>query len=138
MSKLKLFIEKIDDYEIAALYHFRFNSFMPNSKKNILEELEKRNIRLDDINKYLKKETAELKNQIELRKICPRCYSNEFYNSQELEEITFQYETHEYTADYKTCLVCLYSQDKIDHEKEKNLGGTNIFSFLRFLNRNRK
>jgi hypothetical protein len=137
MSKLKLFIKKIDKYELASLYKYRFNSFMPNSKKMILDELALRNKREDNINSYLKKRTTELQVDIENGKICPQCLSNEFYNSAEIENITFQYETHEYTKNYKTCLVCLYSQDKIDHKTERNKGGSNIFSFLKFLKSNR-
>ena len=135
MSKLELFVKEIEDYELASLYHYRFNSFMPYSKKIILNELKKRNIREDNINRYLISENAELKNKVSKREICPRCFSNEFYNSKEKESVTFQYETHEYEMDYKTCLVCLYSQDKIDHEKQKEKGSTNIFSFLKFISR---
>ena len=137
MNKLELFVKEIEDYELASLYHYRFNSFMPYSKKIILNELRERNIRQDNINKYLKKENAELKDQVLKREICPRCFSNEFYNSEEKENVTFQYETHEYEKNYKTCLVCLYSQDKIDHKKEIRNGSSNIFSFLNFLRRNR-
>tara|TARA_B100000809_G_scaffold101249_1_gene99812 strand:+ start:865 stop:1278 length:414 start_codon:yes stop_codon:yes gene_type:complete len=137
MSKLKLFVKEIEDFELASLYHYRFKSFMPYSKKIIINELYERNIKEDNIKKYLKTVNIELSVQINNLEICPRCLSNEFYNSKETENVTFQYETHEYEKDYKTCLVCLYSQDKIDHLEEKEKGNTNIFSFLRFLRRNR-
>ena len=132
MSKQKEFIEKLEDFELASFYKFRFQSFMDGSKRITLAELERRKINVDDIEKYLPAKNEIDKQKLESLEICPRCYSNELYIANEKESVTFKYATLDYNVDYKTCLVCLYSQDKEDHKKEKK-GLWNIFSMLRFM-----
>lgn len=132
MSKLKEFVEKLENFELASFYKYRFSSFMDNSKKIILKEFRKRKMFESNLEEYfLNKEDID-KQKLESSEICPRCFSNEFYNENENESVTYQYATVDYTMNYKTCLVCLYSQDKEDH-KNKRSGIRNLFSFTNFL-----
>ena len=132
MSKLENFISNLDNTELASFYHFRFNSFMKNSKKIILNELKNRNMKEYQIEKYLPKLTEKIEREITDKKICPKCYSNKFYDSTEIEKITIEFETIEYSENYKTCLICLYSQEKIDKKKKKH-NSWNIVSLMRIL-----
>jgi len=132
MSKVKNFISNLNDNELASFYHFRFNSFMKNSKKIILDELKSRNIKEYQIDKYLPKLNKKIEQDVSAEKICPKCYSNKFYISNEIESITIKFETTEYIENYKTCLICLHSQDKIDRKKEKD-NSWNIFSLIKLL-----
>jgi len=132
MSKLQNFISNLDNTELASLYHFRFNSFMKNSKKIILNELKNRNIKEYQIEKYLPKLNKKIEREITEGKVCPKCYSNKFYDSNEIENITIKFETIEYLENYKTCLICLYSQDKIDKKKEKDRSWS-VFSLIKLL-----
>ncbi|MDX1828621.1 MAG: hypothetical protein R3342_03650 [Lutibacter sp.] len=132
MSELKKFLHDLEDFELASFYHFRFNSFMKNSKEKILNELKSRNIKEYQIDKYLLKLNEKIELEIEEGKVCPKCYSDKFYNSTEIENITIQFETIRYSENYKTCLICLHSQDKIESQKEKN-SIWNIFSVIKLL-----
>ncbi|NOQ91575.1 MAG: hypothetical protein GQ552_02540, partial [Flavobacteriaceae bacterium] len=111
MSKLKEFVEKLEDFELASFYKYRFSSFMDNSKKIILKEFRKRKMYESNLDEYLPNKEDIDKQKLESSEICPRCFSNEFYSASENESITYQYATIDYNMNYKTCLVCLYSQD---------------------------
>ncbi len=125
--KLNDIIEQLEDFELAALYFYRFPSLMDDSKQKVLNALKERNIDVNKIEKYLQKNTLSSTNQ----DVCPRCLSNKFYSSLESQEVTFSQLTTKYETRFKTCMICLYSEDKGIHKKEKS----NLFSFVNFLSK---
>ncbi len=127
MVKLNDIIEQLEDFELAALYFYRFSGLMDDSKQKVLNALKERNIDVNKIEKYLQKHTPSSTNQ----DVCPRCLSNKFYLSLENQEVTFSQSTTKYETRFKTCMICLYSEDKGIHEKEKS----NLFSFVNFLSK---
>jgi len=132
MSKLQDFIDSLEDFELGAFYKYRFESFMKGSQDKILKELEKRNISIDSIDSLIDK-NSKLDSEVE-NKYCPRCYSKHFYLASEKDYITIKYETVEINNNFKTCLVCLYSQDKANYKKEKRKAW-NIFGALRVISK---
>ncbi len=135
MSKLQDFIDSLEDFELGAFYNYRFESFMKGSQEKILKELEKRNISIDSVDSLIdknRKSDSEIQN-----KYCPRCYSKHFYLASEKDSITIQYATIEINNDFKTCLVCLYSQEKANYKREKR-NAWNIFGALRLISKRKK
>ncbi|WP_139957805.1 hypothetical protein [Flavicella sediminum] len=130
MSKLENFLSNLEDFELASFYHFRFNSFLKYSKKIILNELKRRNIEELEVNKYLPVTNEKIEEDIIAEKICPKCYSNKFYSSNETESILIKFETYDYSEKYKTCLICLYSQEKINHDKKRKTLWNNLSAIL--------
>lgn len=132
MKKIELFLTQLENFEVANFYKFKFDSFMPGSQNCILKELKKRNIDVNEIDKF----TTPPKNYLEAIDkdlICPNCLSNKYYNAKEQDSVTFGYATIDYNYDAKTCLVCSYSKDKVDNKKVKR----SLFSVLNFIrNRN--
>ena len=125
MSKLQEFLDVLSDSELANFYLYRYEQFLKGSKDKIDAELSKRNISKENIEIY------RLENKVISEDKCPRCGSNKFYNSTEIETITYSYASVDLEVDYKTCLVCLYSE-------EKELGGSSQhyvgpFGFIRGL-----
>ncbi len=116
MSKLKEFLEQLEDYELANFYKYRYDSFMPSSMEMIDTEIGNRKMDLSNDTLYQPDKIIEKNSQ----NYCPRCLSSKFYLANELESTTFKYSTIEYTMDYKTCLVCLFSEEKNKHKKIKS------------------
>ncbi len=127
MLKINDIIEQLEDFELAALYFYRFTGLMDGSKQKVLDALKERNIDVNKIEKYLQKNMSSSTNQ----DVCPRCLSNKFYSSLESQEVTFSQSTTKYETRFKTCMICLYSEDKGIHKKEKS----NLFSFVNFLSK---
>jgi len=114
MSKLASFLSELSDHELKAFYHFRYKQFMKGSQEKIDLEMQSRGILPVDFEEVFRKArhfTYEADPNV-----CPRCLSERFYTSHEVETITYHYATVELDVDYKTCLVCLYSQDKEESE----------------------
>ena len=139
MSKLAAFISELSDHELRSFHHFRFEQFMKGSKEKIILEMEKRGIAAnphDEFEHYLtraKKEGVFTKAE----SLCPRCLSEKFYTSHEVETITYHYASVDLDVDYRTCLVCLYSQDKLDNQTD-GIGAVGPIGFIRkLINRKR-
>lgn len=88
---------------------------MKGSKEKILAELASRSMEIDSIESYLDRKELDKYKIIE-KQLCPRCMSSKFYTSNEIETVTYSYASVELKVDYRTCLVCLYSQDKVENE----------------------
>ncbi len=113
MSKLQGFLDELSDAELQALHHFRFREFMPASKEKIRLELDKRGLAVPDPLTYQAEIPADAWEKIRSCDMCPRCYSEKFYHSRETETLNYSYASVDTEVDYKTCLVCLYSEEKV-------------------------
>ncbi|MBI9056029.1 MAG: hypothetical protein JEY96_19565 [Bacteroidales bacterium] len=135
MRRLQYFIDSLEDFELLAFYKYRFESFMKGSQEKILKELDKRDFSLDSIDTLIvknKKPESEIKDEY-----CPRCYSKHFYLASEKDNITISYATVEINNRFKTCLVCLYSQEKAEFKKERR-SIWNIFGALKLISKREK
>ena len=118
MSKLQTFLDDLEDYELLALHKYRYETFMEGSKNKILGEIDKRGLNLestDDMIRNAKCTDEEINESI----CCPRCHSRRFYHKDELDQIYNPYYYTEISNSFKTCLICYYSQDKVEYKKEK-------------------
>ncbi len=116
MSKLATFLSELSDHELKAFFHFRYTQFLKGSQEKIDAEMKKRGIIPVDQEEHIKKarQFAPKNNP----NVCPQCLSEKFYTAHEVESITYSYATIELNVEYRTCLICLYSQ-----EKEENFTG---------------
>ena len=128
MSKLQEYIESLVNYELGALYKYRFDTFMKGSQEKILKELSKRKLSIDSIDKLIEENRKPI-DEIKDNKCCPRCFSRHFYLASEKDNITIRYSTIEINNRFKTCLVCLYSQEKAEYKREKR-GIWNVFGSI--------
>ncbi len=119
MSKLESFLTELTDTELVNYYEYRYEQFMPASKKRITDELAKRNMKLDRLQSYVKLPDSYSEENIKKQKLCPQCFSEKFYNSKEM-ETGMDSSSDEFEVDYKTCLVCLYSKEKDMVAKKRN------------------
>ena len=131
MSRLQEFIDTLEDFELIAFYKYRYDSFMEGSQQKIMAEIEKRGLHLDKIDEIIGKSKGS-DYEIQESICCPRCYSRKFFHSDETDLISIKEYGFEVNNDFKTCLVCLYSQDKKDYEKEKRHTWT-VFGSLKFI-----
>ncbi len=135
MSRLQEFIDTLEDFELLALYKYRYDSFMKGSQQKIMVEIEKRGLQLNKLDVIIAKSKGS-DNEIHESICCPRCYSRKFYHAHETDLISIKEYGFEISNDFKTCLVCLYSQDKKIYEKEKKRAWS-VFGRLKFIkNRN--
>ena len=125
MSKLQVFLDELTDSELANFYIYRYEQFLKGSKEKIDAELEKRTMSKTCISEYV------IKSSKEFLDTCPRCSSNKFYLSTEIESITYSYASIDLEVDYRTCLVCLYSEEK--EKNERKSGYVTLFTFIRAL-----
>ena len=71
MSKLDNFLKNLEDFELAAFYKYRFETFIPSTQENIIKCLKERNIEISTINSFIestKKQNRDNKNN----RNCPR------------------------------------------------------------------
>lgn len=61
----------------------------------------------------------EIQRLITHREMCPNCYSQQFFNAQEVKSMTYSYVSVEFKVDYKTCLICLYSEEQESDQSEE-------------------
>lgn len=135
MSKLSEFLSELSDHELRAFHHFRFNEFMKGSQEKIMFEMEKRGVNSDDIEECI---TQARKEGIFTNResLCPKCLSEKFYTASEVETITYSYATVELDVDYRTCLICHYSQDKAENSNPS--GMVSAWGFItKLINRKR-
>lgn len=125
MSKLQTFLDELTDGELANFYTYRYEQFLKGSKEKIDAELDKRAMIKTRILEYVVKSVQKSTEQ------CPRCGSTKFYNSPEIETITYSTASVDLEVDYRTCLVCLYSEEK-ENNKRKS-GHVGPFGFIRAL-----
>lgn len=130
MSKIQEFLDELSNYELIKFYEYRYEQFLKPSKDKIDREFEKRDINKLDFEKY----TIE-KGDVE-QELCPRCASSKFYNATEIESLTYSYATVNLKVDYRTCLVCLFSEKSKQNNDGVNFVG--LFGFIRALINRRK
>lgn len=125
MSKLQHFLEQLSDWELANFYNYRYGQFIKQSQQKIDAEIEKRGIDTGSVEMEYNEKAL----------LCPRCFSDKYYDSTEMETITYHYATVDFEVDVRTCLVCLYSS-RSEHANSK----TEHVSALGFISRliNRK
>lgn len=134
MSRLHEFLKELSDLELAHFYRFRYKEFIPASREKILEEMKGRGMDENELDIYTGTIPPDAAEKIRRYEMCPRCYSEKFYNSRETEMIQFSFASVEHEVDYKTCLVCLYSDDKAKSESKVPI--RSAFGFLKaMLNR---
>lgn len=124
MSKLASFLSELSDHELKAFYHFRYKQFMKGSQEKIDAEMQTRGILPVDFEEIFRQ--ARHFTYEPDPNVCPRCLSEKFHTAHEVEIISYSYATEELDVDYKTCLVCLYSQDK----EESESGFVGPFGFI--------
>lgn len=86
-----------------------------------MDEIQRRNLHIEDTDELIQKAKGST-DEIQNSDCCPRCYSRKFYVANEKDWIHYQHYSHEINNRFKTCVVCLYSQDKNVYEKKKNRG----------------
>lgn len=118
MSRVKDFVETLEDFELLAFYKYRYDTFLRDSQVKIMAEIERRGLSLKDVDIY--SVNAEKSVKADNDSYCPRCFSSKFYHANEMDWLRISsYYSIEVTNDFKTCLVCLYSQDKQEYKKDK-------------------
>lgn len=118
MSKLQTFLDSLEDYELLALYKYRYESFMKGSKSKIIGTIKKRKLNIEEIDEHIERAkctAGEIKDSV----CCPRCYSRRFYHKNELDKIHNAYYYIEITNSFRTCIICCFSQEKKEYGKEK-------------------
>lgn len=137
MSKLDDFLSELSDHELRAFHHFRFKEFMKGSKEKITLEMEKRGISSpssDEFEEYLAaSKEGFFTNRASL---CPRCLSEKFYTRHEIETISYSIASFDISADYKTCLVCHYSEGNDENSRKTKQVGAGRFLW-KLMNRKR-
>lgn len=130
MSKVQQFLDELTDNELLGFFHFRYSEFLQGSKDKIDAEIQKRRLNVEAFDPSVaRSDHSDEKN-------CPRCGSSKFYNSTEIETITYSYASVDIKTDYKTCLVCLYCEEKdVGFNGNRNVSG---FGFIRALINRRK
>lgn len=131
MSKLLNFLKTLTDFELAQFYKYRYNQFLPNSKDKIVSELKERDMNIMDLDSY--KQKKHISNQ---KTLCPKCHSSKFYTASERETIEFVRSTIEVDEYYKTCLVCLFSEEKPKNYERHRF--VDFFDYLRMRKKTRK
>ena len=130
MSKLASFLSTLSDHELKALFHFRYKQFLKGSQEKIDAEMNRRGILPVDQEAHIinARQFAPKNNP----NVCPQCLSEKFYTAHEVESITYSYATVELNVEYRTCLICLYSQDR----EESSTGHVGPLGFIhRLINR---
>lgn len=127
MSKIVAFLEGLDDHELACFYKYRFEQFISGSKEKIMIEMRKRGMNATNYERFIQPESLRLAHS---KHYCPQCMSEKFYNSTELETITYSYVTESIEVEYRTCLICLFSDKDDDYERNRSVSA---FEFIRAL-----
>ena len=105
--RLSVFLELLEDYELAFFYKYRFNSFMEGSRNKILKEFEKRNIRIDSIDEIIRK---HINDNIEKNSnACPRCKSLKYYTVNDKKLKIFKGFSYDKELIKYICQVCGYT-----------------------------
>lgn len=123
MTRLEKFLKSLNDEELAAFHHFRYHQFIKASREIIDREMTSRAIPT-----HFSFQELNPNEELNSEK-CPRCKSEKFYDSTQMESIEFQYATEEVEVEYRTCLVCLYGGPK-DEDKHRSVG---LLGFIREL-----
>src|SRR5690554_7926941 len=95
MSKLQTFLDELTDSELVSFYNYRYEQFMKSSKVKIDSELIKRGMQKEDFDHY----RVDILANTEER--CPQCGSQKFYNSKEIETVTYSVASIDLEVDYK-------------------------------------
>ena len=126
MSKLQEFLSILSNHELARFYEYRYPEFLKGSKEKIDEELKRRAMDKNNLSPHINPH-----NHQENSTVCPQCYSSKFYTSTEIETVNYSYASVDLEVDYRTCLVCLYSEEKDRAGKDSGFVGP--FGFIRTL-----
>lgn len=129
MSKLQEFLDELSNYELLKFHEYRYEQFLKSSKDKIDAEFDKRNLKKSDV------ENVTFKKEDFHEEACPRCASSKFYVATEIESMTYRYASVDIEVDYRTCLVCLYSE-----KDDINDDGVHFVGFIGFIRKliNRK
>ena len=73
MTKLEEILAEYEDFELAFLFKYKYDTYLDYSKKAILAELAKRNLTIEKIELFIEKYENQTINDGILR--CPRCLS---------------------------------------------------------------
>jgi len=130
MSNLVNFLESLSEHELLKFYEFRYTQFLPASKNRIDQELLNRGIDLNS-DPNMNFEAVELLNLNKNNVFCPRCLSSKFFNSTEIETVSYSYASVDLEVDYRTCVVCLYSEERNFSQESEGFVGP--FQFIRTL-----
>ncbi len=121
MSRLQDFLNQLSDWELVNFRKYRYDQFIKNSQQRIDDEIQKRNLNLEAVKFDGNDEPLS----------CPRCLSSKYYDSTEVETITYSYASVDLEVDVRTCLVCLYSgKTQETNSKEKLVGPVGFLSRL--------
>jgi hypothetical protein len=130
MSKLQEFLDVLTDRELVNFHTYRYVQFLKGSREKIDAELRKRGITQADFARITAEAPPSRGN------VCPRCGSEKFYNSTEIETVTYQYASVDFEVDYRTCLVCLYCAEKETGSNARSFTGP--FGFIQALMNRKK
>lgn len=111
------FLEKLENWQLAYFYKYRFEEFLPKSKEKILIEFRKRRLQTSDVdsiinNKPTKQSNSELKE-------CSRCGSHYFYEEKEIKfgHVGTHYIKPDRIVNVNVCQVCGYNPYKAPKEE---------------------
>ena len=119
MTRLEQIIQHFDDLELLNLKKYKYDSYLPNSRKFIDQEIGRRNLSLDNLDSLQQAYISRLEKDDTLR--CPRCYTTkisvdqvEFWNTYNRKGIADDIAVMDglsgrgTTQDKLTCIVCDY------------------------------
>ena len=109
MKDLDIFLENLNDSELAAFIAYRFEDFLDNSRQKIVREIKKRELTHSDLKILFDK---GLQIDTESNITCPQCGSDRFYIETDYELRQRKYGSYEIAVDSNRCRICGFNPAK--------------------------
>ena len=120
--KLKDKLSELEDFELAFIYKYRYDSFLEKTKNLIIRELESRNLKENQINSLINSRLEESKKKPAEDKVirCPRCTTQKIFDYYiEVDDTSDSNVINSYVGKgitrkikKKECIICGYSIPK--------------------------
>ena len=108
MKDLNDFIKKLTNIELAIFIFYRFKGFLSDSKEKIKDEVSKRNLSKEDLQKLFDKGIAKKSDRLN----CPRCNSDKLFTEQDIEYVARRYSKGKVLVETTRCRLCGYNPGK--------------------------
>lgn len=118
-------LAELEDFELAFIFHYKIDSYMPKTKGMILKEIKKRGLSESSLNSL--RTEKELEGYVTTDKCCPRCksfnfsyFEENYFNSSGIYNIGNEKVSGVYTA--KICNICGFDLRRSYKVPTKNKG----------------
>lgn len=104
MTDIESFIKSLEDFELANLYKFKYDTYSSSGKERILIEIKSRGFTIEDINALYLNHIKPIDGKIR----CKKCFSSKFISSRERLYVTedeFSSMADKYYEKY-VCAIC--------------------------------